>query len=209
MNKRIVFALIAGLALSLPLVGQSLYGSGIPPESALIRVIFLDGNRGQDIEIGTATFSPSDFETSSRYHPVSPGMYYFQSGSDWVELIPRSGRYYTVIIEETSYELFEDEAHNQPARNQIYFYNLMDDETATLQTSSSGDVLFRDVKPGISVQTAVNPLDIEFAVVTSSEERLELGALPMSRGGSTSVLLHEDNGKLKAEVLKAEILGEQ
>lgn len=204
MKKLFAIALLFSLAV-VSLSGQSLYGTGISPESALIRVVFTDENRDLSIDIGTETFLSSAWETSALYHPVSPGMYFFELGEQWIEIIPMSGKYYSLVIAGDQCLVFEDKEHKAPAKNQVYFYNALTDEKATLKVSATGDVLFNDVKPGESVQMAVNPLDIGFSVETDQERSTDLGALPMTRGGSTTVIALERDGNLESIVFQAAV----
>lgn len=205
MGKKTTMVFFLMLFAAGHLWSQSLYGTGISPDSALVRVIYADETSGKTIEIGSESFSSDRWEESALYHPVAPGMYFFEMGSQWIEVIPMSGLYYTLIIQGETCFVFEDMEHTIPAKNQIYFYNILDDETASLFVSASGDMLFKETEPGESVQMAVNPLDIDFALSTSDDRNIGLGSLPMNRGGSTTVIALENEGELDFLVFQADV----
>ena len=184
---------------------QSLYGTGISPESALVRVIYADSVENPDIEIGNIIFTAANVQESSFYHPVSPGMYFFELGNDWIEFIPQSGKYFSLIISKGNCIVFEDMEHKAPAKAQIYFYNLLEKSDASLVVSGSLDIVLENVKPLDSSQIAINPLNIEFAISTDLDEQIEIGSIPMKRGGSTSVILMKDNDGLKTMTVEAEV----
>ncbi|MBN2657462.1 MAG: alginate O-acetyltransferase AlgF [Spirochaetales bacterium] len=199
----LIFSLL--LTASISLSGQSLYGSGISPDSALVRVIFAGSDSNLKIEIGAETFSASEPEKSAPYHQISPGMYFIGGSDDFLEIMPMSGKYYTLIFTETGSFVFEDIEHDAPAKSQVYFYNCYG-ETASLLVSGTGDPLFSQIPPGESVQRAVNPLKTGFALKAESGKNLELGPLPMSRGGSTSVILFERHSSPASMVLVASVM---
>lgn len=200
MKKLSLIFLFTALIVGGSLFGQSLYGSGISPESALVRVIFTSENDIRDIQIGNETYNGSKL-----YYPVAPGMYFFNVSGNFVEIVTKSGKYYTLIIDSDRCLVFEDEKHTAPAKNQIYLYNTLTDRKVSLLVSSSGDLLFENLEPGKSIQRAVNPLKVSFSVKDDAGESRELGSLPMSRGGSTSVIAYNGNSGLKVLVLKAEV----
>jgi len=202
-----VSALLVSILLSAPLTlyGQSLYGSGISPEKALVRVIFTNPNSDLIIDIGSEGFAASLWEEGALYHQVPPGMYFIECGDEFLEIILRSGIYYSLIIADNRCHLFEDLEHNSPAKTQVYYYNLLKGEKATLYVEETGDHLFTAVPPGESVQRAVNPLKKDFCLTTENGIFLELGQLPMNRGGSTSVITYMDGNNPVSLVLQAAI----
>ncbi|MBB6482378.1 alginate O-acetyltransferase AlgF [Spirochaeta isovalerica] len=204
MMKKVSLMLLLSWIVSISLAAQSLYGSGISPESALVRVIFAEPRTNMEIHIGSETFSTAESRESALYHQIGPGMYFIEAGDDFLEIIPMSGKYYTLIFTAAGSFAFEDIEHEAPAKNQIYFYNCLE-ETASLYVSETGDDLFSDINPGQSVQRAVNPLEIDFALKSGSGKILELGPLPMTRGGSTSVIVYGNNASPRSMVITAGI----
>ncbi|MBI9097366.1 MAG: alginate O-acetyltransferase AlgF [Spirochaetaceae bacterium] len=205
MVKPFILSLVFFFTLSVSLTSQSLYGSGISADDALVRIIFTDSVPDMNIEIGSINFSTADRSLSSKYHAVSPGMYFFEIGSEWIEFIPRSGKYFTLVIEESGCLIFEDKEHKSPAKTQLYFYNLLKTEKATFHVTDAGEILFRDISPETSEQIAINPLNIPFSITTLSGKSIDLGSIPMNRGGSVSVLLMENKYKFRSIIINAEI----
>lgn len=187
------------------LESQSLYGSGLSPENALVRVVFADTKREQNLEIGNVKFSSSSRFESSRYHQIAPGMYFFKLGQEEIEFIPLSGKYFTLIIKEEQCQIFEDIEHDSPAKTQIYFYNLSFSDDATFHITDKTEAVFQNTLAATSAQVAINPMDLDFTITMASGKSVDLGSLPMTRGGSTSVILFENGGTLQTVIFEAEI----
>lgn len=180
----VLFTLLLG---SGSLFGQSLYGSGIPAQAALVRCVELDGT-AQNLFLGS-TIIPAQGEGSvSSYFPVAPGMYFLQAGASEAEFIPQSGVYYTVLLSSQEIVILEDQAHDDPIRSQIYLYNLSSSESCSLQ--ASGQVILEDTPSMASRQVVINPVGIPFTLVASGKE-IFLESLPLSRGGSVSLFFSE------------------
>lgn len=195
-----------GLLSSMSVFGQSLYGSGISPDSALVRVVFMgQSEKPVVIKIGNETFSSAEKELARQYHPVSPGMYFIEAGSQWIEIITAGSHYYTIIVKDDTCLVFEDVEHKAPAKSQVYFYNILNDEKATLHVSGGTEALFQDMDPADSGQIAINPVTVGFALKTDRGRTEELGRLPLERGGSTTVIIWEENSRLRSVVFQASV----
>ncbi len=205
MKRKIIISAFLLLAVMVTIESQSLYGSGISPENALVRVIFAETEAALNLEIGNSNFSSTSITDSSKYHQVSPGMYFFELGSEWIEFIPQSGKYFTLVINGEQCQIFEDTEHNSPAKTQIYFYNLATGDEATFHITDKKDAVFQSTSSKTSDQVAINPLDIDFTITMGSGKSINLGSLPMTRGGSTSVILFENEGTLQTVIFEAEI----
>lgn len=205
MLKKLLSISLLFFAIAASISSQSLYGSGISPESALVRTIFLNEDKEFVFEVGNISFYSSQRELSKKYHPVSPGMYFLEFQEEWLEMIPQSGKYYSIIVLDNKCLIFEDLEHTSPAQNQIYFYNCLDSETASIVVSQTGDQLFSNVSSKDSIQRAVNPLNINFSLTTETGEVYELGSLPMERGGSTTIIAYKLKQEVQTSIFQAEI----
>ncbi len=122
-----------------------------------------------------------------------------------MEFILKSGKYFTLIISDEQCQIFEDTEHNSPGKTQIYFYNLATNGDATFHITDKTDAVFQNTPSNTSAQVAINPLDINFTITMGSGKSIKLGSLPMTRGGSTGVILYEYGGILQRVVFEAEI----
>jgi hypothetical protein len=90
--------------------------------------------------------------------------------------------------------VFEDPAHEDPARAQIIMYNASD-EPASLVAANSGQSVFNEVPVGQNEAIAVNAIPIELAAVSGGEtvwrERVSL-----SRGDSFGIFVGSRAGIL-------------
>lgn len=205
MKRKIIISTFLLLAAFVSIESQSLYGSGISPKSALVRVIFKETSGDLNLEVGNITFSSAGKSESLKYHQVAPGMYFFELGTEWIEFIPQSGKYFTLIINGEQCQVFEDTEHSSPAKTQVYFYNLAENDAATFHITNKTDAVFQNTSSLTSEQVAINPLDINFTITMESGKSIDLGSLPMTRGGSTSVILFENGGILQTQIFEAEI----
>ncbi|MDC7222247.1 MAG: alginate O-acetyltransferase AlgF [Spirochaetales bacterium] len=189
MNKlRAVLFLLLLFGLSaLSLTAQSLYGSGIPAESALVRCILLNETDRTSLFLGGVRLPLDEPGVIPPYYPIGSGMYFVSAGGQEIEMFARSGAYYTLVLSGSGIQLFEDSAHDDPVRSQLYLYNLTD-SPCTLEADGAGTV-FDSLNGGESAQVALNPLKIGFTLRNGDKE-YHWDSLPLERGGSVTLLLY-------------------
>lgn len=191
--KALLFAALLLSCVLSSLGAQSLYGSGIPAEAALVRCVQLAPSGKDTVYVGATPIPLNGPETASPYYPVGPGLYFVAAGNTEAEVFARSGGYYTLVLTRDGLTAFEDIAHDDPVRCQIYLYNLSD-ESCTLTADGAGPV-FKGLPPGQSRQIAVNPLEIGFTLTGEGEGASgghHWDSLPLERGGSVSLFFYGD-----------------
>ncbi len=60
MNRKIIISFLLLLFTVAAMESQSLYGSGISPENALVRVVFTDTKAELSLEVGSVVFSSEE-----------------------------------------------------------------------------------------------------------------------------------------------------
>jgi hypothetical protein len=202
-SKRAFCFLIFFVSLStLSLSAQTLYGSGIPVESALVRCIILTETNRNTLLLGGVSIPLDDLGEITPYYPVGSGMYFLSVGGDELEMVAQSGAYYTLIFSGSEIRLFEDTAHNDPVRSQLYLYNLS--EAPCTLVADGASVVFGNLPGGDSQQILLNPLDIGFTLSAEGKE-CHWDSLPLARGESVSILLYDGGilmGKAQVRTLK-------
>lgn len=203
--RRVTICVLILLAYSLSVSAQTLYGSGVAPEDALVRLLNIS-NDARMLELGAAEIQAESYGTLTDYFPVFSGMHFIEFQEDWIEFIAESGVYYTVVISDREVRIFTDQAHTNPAKAQLYFYNLTD-EPGSLKVDADGTAVFSDIDPWSSAQMAINPLQISFALCLKNDKVETLPILPLSRGGSVSVFLIQNltTGGFSSVYAEAEI----
>jgi alginate O-acetyltransferase complex protein AlgF len=174
----------------LPAAGRSVYGPEAPGDSAFVRVVNASaGSLPLESELGSTRFGALAFAQVSPYRPVAPDIYVFAAGSLEQEVIPGSGRYYTIAVLPDAVVVLEDPSHTDPARAQLFLYNLSTLPRVDLATADGKTTVVANVKPGASGMAVVNAISARLAVRSAGALLKAVGDLGLSRGSSFSVFV--------------------
>lgn len=184
-------ALAAALAVPpLAAANRSVYGPEAPGDSAFVRVVnAVPGSPPLEAELGSTRFGALAYGQASPYRPVTPDIYVFAAGSLEQELIPGAGRYYTVAALPDAVVVLEDPAHTDPARAQLFLYNLSTLPRVDLATADGKTAVVAGVKPRSSGLAVVNAVAARLAVRSGGAQLRAVGDLGLSRGSSFSVFV--------------------
>lgn len=183
-------ALATAPAAPAPAAGRSVYGPETPGDSAFVRVVHASpGSPALEPELGSTRFGSLSYAQATAYRPVAPDIYQFSAGSLEQELIPVSGRYYTIALLPGAVVVLEDPAHTDPARAQVFLYNLSTIPRVDLATADGKTAVVAGVAPRASGMVVVNAVSARLAVRGAGSQVAAIGDLGLSRGSSFSVFV--------------------
>ena len=183
----------------------SLYGSGVAESAIVVRLVNASSGGAQSLQIGAQTLDAAAFGSASAYKPVAADIYTLFYGGKRFEFLPEIKSYYTIVALDSGLVVLKDARHTDPARAQLYFYNMSADAAADLKTSDGSVTVLPAVAPRSSAQVAVNPLTLKLAAFQSG---LRVGgehALSMSRGSSYALFLALKNGVAQSFIVSASV----
>ena len=202
------FPLIALLAAPISASAQtrSVYGPEVPGSSAFVRVVnALPAVPSLALELGATEFAPLPFAGVSPYRPVTPDIYQVEAGGSAAEIIPKSGTYYTVVCGPKGITVLEDPAHVDPARAQVFLYNMSSLPALDLKTADGKTAVISGVRPGASGVKVVNAVSVSLAVWNGATRVGAVGDLGLARGSSFSVFVLTSGSALRVIAVKATV----
>jgi alginate O-acetyltransferase complex protein AlgF len=167
---------------------RSVYGPEVPGNSAFARFVnAIPGSSAEGFELGATSFDPLKYAAVSPYKPVTPDIYQISAAGHDLEIIPRSGIYYTIVCSPQAITVLEDPAHVDPARAQVFLYNLSSVPSLDLKTADGKTGVILGVRPGASGVKVVNAVPVPLAVWNAGARVASVGDLGLARGSSFSV----------------------
>jgi hypothetical protein len=167
---------------------RSVYGPEVPGDSAFARFVnAIPGSTAEEFELGATSFDPLKYAAVSPYKPVTPDIYQISAAGRDMEIIPRSGVYYTIVCSPQAITVLEDPAHVDPARAQVFLYNLSTIAFLDLKTSDGKTGVILGVRPGASGVKVVNAVAVSLAVWNAASRIASVGDPGLTRGSSFSV----------------------
>jgi hypothetical protein len=191
MHRAAAAALILIIAASsASAANRSVYGPEVPGDSAFVRIVNADpGSAPVSAELGATGFEPLGYAQASPYKAVTPDIYVFSANEKELEVIPMSGRYYTVAILPASIVVLEDPAHTDPARAQLFLYNFSSLPRVDLTTADGKTTVIGGIRPNASGLAVVNAVAARLAVRSGGAVVKSLGDLGLARGASFSAFV--------------------
>ncbi len=187
MNRRLGILAILLLLPGALTFADTLYGTQAPKDSAFVR-FFRGIDGGGTLEVGGRSFDPAAGEVTP-YRPVPPDIYLLQAGGQEIELIPKTGHYYTAALTSAGLLLIEDVVHTDPARAQLVLYNLLPRGQVGLKTADGRTGIIPAVDPGGAGRINVNAVPVQLAVFGASGPLARLGDPGLRRGASYSIFV--------------------
>lgn len=193
MNRTLVLVLMLLILVSaVHMAGAQtgLYSAAAPEDAALVRVLHAAVDRpALEMDVGASSFGPIAYAQVTPYRPVSEDIYLLRAAGIEQTFLPRAGSYYTIVFSGQTFQILLDPKHTDPARAQIFLYNLSALSEVTLMDSEGRLEVIAAVPPGSAGQVSVNPVRIEFALFSRGEPIHQLGELGLRRGESYSVFV--------------------
>jgi len=208
MHRAAVVAVLAVVAASTPLcaVNRSVYGPEVPGDSAFVRILnAVPGSSPLGVELGATTFDPLACAQASPYRAVTPDIYLFSADGKELEIIPLSGRYYTVAVLPAAIVVLEDPAHTDPARAQLFLYNFSSLSRVDLTTADGKTTVIGGVRPNASGLAVVNAVAAKLAVRSGGAQVKAIGDIGLARGSSFSVFVLGEGSSTTVFTLKAAV----
>lgn len=185
-----VFALFAAA----PLWAQapSLYGAGVEESAILVRAVNA-GTSPVELRIGAQLLAAASFGDATPYKPIAADIYtLFHAGKRW-EFVPDLSSYYTLVALPDRLVILKDQRHEDPAKAQLYFYNLMASGGLELKTADGSVRILGPLGALSSAQVAVNALSVPVAVFGTAKLGQNV-TLNLTRGSSWSVFVADTAG---------------
>lgn len=169
---------------------RSVYGPEVPGDAALVRIVnAVPGSSPLQAELGATSFDPLPYAQISPYRTVTPDIYLFSAAGVEQEIIPLSGRYYTVAVLPGAIVVLEDPAHTDPARAQLFLYNFSLLSRIDLATADGKTSVIAGVRSRSSGLAVVNAVAAPLAVMSGGSRVKAIGDLGLARGSSFSVFV--------------------
>jgi len=189
---RFVTALALAILVAAPICAgtRSVYGPEVPGDAAFVRIVNgVPGSTPLASELGATLFDPLAYAEVSPYRAVTPDIYLFSAAGEEQEIIPLSGRYYTVAVLPGAVVVLEDPAHTDPARAQLFLYNFSSLPSADLATADGKTRVIATVLPRSSGLAVVNAVAASLAVTSGGARVKLIGDQGLARGSSFSVFV--------------------
>ena len=190
MKTASLFAILLALSTCAAAESRSVYGPQVPGDTAFVRLVnAIPGKIPLEIELGATRYGPLGYAKASPYRPSTPDIYQFEAAGNEGEIVAKSGRYYTIACTPAGISIFEDPAHTDPARAQLFVYNLSVLPRIDLRTADGKSTAIAGVRPGSFGLAVVNAVRVPLAVFSNGTSIAPLGDLGLARGASFSVFV--------------------
>ncbi len=186
---------------------QSVYGPSTPGDSAFARVINLLPDPVR-VSLGATRIGPVNRGAVSSYYAVVPDIYTVRVGGEELEVVPQSGTWTTIACTPGGLVAFDDPPHTDPARAQLFLYNLTTAARLDLKTADGRTTVIGGVKSGASAQVVVNAVTVALAVFNGTTALKLPNALALTRGSSYSVFALADGDDISVLAVKAVVKAE-
>lgn len=183
---------------------RSVYGPSAPGDSAFVRLINLLPDPVR-VGLGATIIGPVAHAEVTPYRPVVPDIYLVRIKGQEREVVPKSGTYLTIASTPGGIVLFDDPPHTDPARAQLFLYNLTAIPSISLKSADGRTPVIPDVRLGRSGSVVVNAVSVRLAVFNGKSLVKPLDVLELKRGSSFSVFALEDNGAVSLLTVKASV----
>lgn len=194
--------LVAALAASAGAQDAGLYGKAADPNASFVRVVAFDQ---QSATIAGRPVSPG--QGVSPYVNVDPGSVEVSSGGKNAVVEVEPGKYYTMTIGADGERLFTDIVKSDPAKAQLYLYNLSDIPNVDLFVPAAKALALKGVAAGQSKDVALKaPLSLAFQAQKDGTAVASIDAIDIKRKAGYSIVITGANGQYKAIALENNLL---
>lgn len=181
---------------------RSVYGPSAPGDSAFVRLINLLPDPVR-VGLGATIIGPAARAEVTPYRPVVPDVYLARIKGREREVVPKAGTYLTIASTPGGIVLFDDPPHTDPARAQLFLYNLTMIPSISLKSADGRTPVISNVRPDSSASVVVNAVSVGLAVFTGESLVKPLGVLELKRGASFSVFALKDNDAVSLVTVRA------
>lgn len=197
-----VFIAVFAAAVAAQAQDAGLYGRAADPDASFVRVVAFEQ---QTATIGGKPVSPS--QGVSPYVNVDPGAVSVSSGGISATLNVEPGKYYTMTMGADGERVFSDSVKSDPAKAQLYLYNLSDLPNVDLFVPAAKAVALKGVAAGQSKDVALKaPLSLAFEVQKDGYTVASVDAIDLKRKAGYSIVITGADGQYKAVALENNLL---
>ena len=206
MNHKSTFSiavLISGLAVTTGYAQDAgLYGKESDPKASFVRIISFEQ---PSATIGGAPTTPT--QGVSPYVNVQVGSAEVSSGGKSMVMNVEPGKYYTVTMGQGGVRVFSDLVKRDPAKAQLYLYNLSDLSSVDLFVPAAKAVALKDVAVGKSKDVALKaPLSLAFEIQHDGAAVASTETIDLKRKAAYSIVITGANGRYSAVALENKLL---
>ena len=206
MNHRTTLSMavmIAGMAVSTGHAQDAgLYGKAADPNASFVRVVSFDQ---QSATIAGKPVTPT--QGVSPYVNVDAGSVEISSGENSTVMTVEPGRYYTMSMGSNGERIFSDLVRNDPAKAQLYLYNLSDLESVDLFVPAARAVALKGVAAGESRDVALKaPLSLAFEIQKDGTAVAKTGTIDLKRKAGYSIVITGADGRYSAAAFENTLL---
>ena len=197
-----VFIALVAAAATVQAQDAGLYGRATDPNASFVRVVAFEQ---QTATIGGKPVSPS--QGISPYVNVDPGSVSVSFGGTNATLTVEPGKYYTMTIGADGKRVFSDSVKSDPAKAQLYLYNLSDITNVDLFVPAAKALALKSVAAGQSKDVALKaPLSLAFEVQKDGATVASIAPIDLKRKAGYSIVITGANGQYKAVALENNLL---
>lgn len=179
-----------------------LYGKAADPKASFVRVVGLDQ---QPATIGGKPVPPT--QGVSPYVNVDPGSVEVSSGGQSTVMTVEPGKYYTMAMGLNGERVFSDTVKNDPAKVQLYLYNLSDLKSVDLFVPAAKAIALKSVAAGESKDVALKaPLSLAFEIQKDGAAIAKIETIDLKRKAGYSIVITGANGSYSAIALENNLL---
>lgn len=186
---------------------RSIYGAGLDEGAAMVRLVNAGAPAPASVSVGAAELVAARPGDATPYRQAAPDIYMLGDGTSALEFLPEPGGWYTIVASPSGLVVFSDQRHRDPAKAQLYLYNLSR-APVELRTADGSTKALGPVQSAASAQVAVNAVKIALAVYSGGAKKA--GDLPivLERGASYAVFAWEGAAGLSSFIVKARAAAE-
>ncbi|PKL26089.1 MAG: hypothetical protein CVV47_02870 [Spirochaetae bacterium HGW-Spirochaetae-3] len=200
----LALAIVVAASAATPASAQSrsIYGGGVDEEAVLVRLVDAGAAEAVTLRLGAVSLSTSAPGDATPYRQIAADIYMLTYLGERYEFLPEPGSFYTIAALDDRLEILSDVKHVDPARAQLYFYNLSP-AAAELKTGDGSVSVAGPCPSDSSAQAPVNPVRITLAVFAGGTRLGEPVSLRLERGASYSIFAYGKPGNIDSFSIKA------
>jgi alginate O-acetyltransferase complex protein AlgF len=194
---------------------EELYDPAPPADSAFLRVIkAADTNQanGGMVAVGNAVFTNMGSPDITSYRVVKQGNYNVTVGERKIDSLKvEAGKYYTVGIVDSADKnleaiVFEDAMIEKPSKAYVYFYNLTQDNKASLHAPEHNTDIVAEIEPLKSQHKEVNAITLDLATKVGKDTINTYPGVQLKRRSGLSVALIGSRGNAQSVLRDNEVI---
>ena len=202
------FGRVCLMSICLSGIGQAeaqdagLYGKAMDPTASFVRVVSLEASAS--VIGGTSVNSQQGI---SPYVNVEPGEVEISAGTRSSRVDVEPGSFYTLAVTPSGDRIFKDDVKNDPAKAQVYLYNLSDLDGIDLFVPAAKIAAVEAVPSGSSKDVALRaPLSLAFEIHKDGRAIAPPFTIDLKRRSGYTVILSGSAGNYGPVVVENNLL---